>query len=457
MRVTMDSTMNDFIKTTSSPSSTLTNNHTNHTNNNNNGMPLTVNHQHQHHYDTLNFDTAYWNINENELDMAKLFDTSLWSIDTTATTTATTNSSSSNLTSPTDLIFDLSLKQNHYPSQLTHPPYIPQSQSQQQQRWIQSLPTPIYHPQNNISTSQPIYHHHSPSQQNNTMLPPSPPIESTSPSTIPSPITTNTTCSSSSPMNHSHQHYMVHPIQAPIPLSFNQPFQQQPMIMTTSFHPSSNSSSSSSPISSSLSPHQSHSTTPLINHSHSSILQQQPKNKTMRRQSDQSSYRNHHSHSKNNTTVRRRASSVASVVSLTAHEPIAHVINGIEHITFLYSHDRLVKEYTVRTDVHHIDLEIIPMEFRLQNAIYPRANVDKEEYDGNRWNYETSCNELGWKLCWLNREQLFGKRGLIQRAVDSYRNRHAELRSRRVTRQEKVANGTLRKRRTKKALSAPYF
>jgi hypothetical protein len=85
--------------------------------------------------------------------------------------------------------------------------------------------------------------------------------------------------------------------------------------------------------------------------------------------------------------------------------------------------------------------------------IYPRANVSRSEYDGNRWDYETTCNQLGWKLCWLNKDQLFGRRGLIQRAVDSYRNRHAEMRSRRVTRQEKVANGTLRKRRSKKSLS----
>lgn len=80
--------------------------------------------------------------------------------------------------------------------------------------------------------------------------------------------------------------------------------------------------------------------------------------------------------------------------------------------------------------------------------------MSREEYDGNRWEYETSCNKLGWELCWLNQEQLCGRRGLIQRAVDSYRNRHAEMRSRRVTRQEKVANGTLRKRRAKKAASA---
>ena len=76
--------------------------------------------------------------------------------------------------------------------------------------------------------------------------------------------------------------------------------------------------------------------------------------------------------------------------------------------------------------------------------------MPREEYDGNRWEYETTCNRLGWQLCWLNKSQLSGRPGLIQRAVDSYRNRHAEMRSRRVTRQEKLANGTLRKRRVKK-------
>jgi hypothetical protein len=182
---------------------------------------------------------------------------------------------------------------------------------------------------------------------------------------------------------------------------------------------------------------------------------------------------NNHNHNHNHTIMkyRRRASdhtthrqprqqrrrsthpSVASVVSLTAHEPISSFIDGIEHITFLYSHDRLVKEYTIRTDVDSVDLDMIPLSFRGQNTIYPRANVEKEEYTGNRWNYESSCNILGWKLCWLNQQQLCGKRGLIQRAVDSYRNRHAEMRSRRVTRQEKVANGTLRKRRSKKSIS----
>jgi hypothetical protein len=78
-----------------------------------------------------------------------------------------------------------------------------------------------------------------------------------------------------------------------------------------------------------------------------------------------------------------------------------------------------------------------------------------DEYTGNRWEYETSCNKLGWQLAHKNCETLFGRRGLIQRAVDSYRNRHRELRSRRVTRQEKIANGTLRKRQAKRRKQKP--
>lgn len=54
---------------------------------------------------------------------------------------------------------------------------------------------------------------------------------------------------------------------------------------------------------------------------------------------------------------------------------------------------------------------------------------------------------LGWKLAYLNESEIAGKRGLIQRAVDSYRNRYPSMRSRRVARQEKLLNGTLRKRK----------
>lgn len=84
---------------------------------------------------------------------------------------------------------------------------------------------------------------------------------------------------------------------------------------------------------------------------------------------------------------------------------------------------------------------------QVKNQIYPRANLPKDEYQGNRWTYETECNVLGWKLAWLNKNEIAGKKGLIQRAVDSFRNRYPSMRSRRVTRQEKMLNGTLRKRK----------
>ena len=54
---------------------------------------------------------------------------------------------------------------------------------------------------------------------------------------------------------------------------------------------------------------------------------------------------------------------------------------------------------------------------------------------------------MGWKLAYLNSTEIAGKRGLIQRAVDSYRNRYPSMRSRRVARQEKLLKGTLRKRK----------
>ncbi|KAI8099080.1 uncharacterized protein BX664DRAFT_381692 [Halteromyces radiatus] len=340
-----------------------------------------------------------WNMRD-DLDLSTLLDPSLWSID----------SSDQRFSDP---LADLAKNSHHPLSQQSQPP-----EQQQEQSWIshiQQLPPTPSCSLPSTRTQSPLMNGGQPYHQDSSFLPPTPPVDN-------------------------QPAFGVH---APVP---SLPTQHHPssgaMMMTSPFDPQASLSS--------------HSASPLVINTNNNGNRTHFHNNKMyqRRRSDQQPYRKNNS--SNVPSVRRRAASVASVVSLTAHEPIAHMINGIEHITFLYSHDRLIKEYTVRTDVDNLDIDDVPMDFRLQNAIYPRANVEKEEYDGNRWNYETSCNQLGWKLCWLNREQLFGKRGLIQRAVDSYRNRHTELRSRRVTRQEKLANGTLRKRRAKK-LTNSYF
>ncbi|KAF7728220.1 hypothetical protein EC973_006501 [Apophysomyces ossiformis] len=136
-------------------------------------------------------------------------------------------------------------------------------------------------------------------------------------------------------------------------------------------------------------------------------------------------------------------------LNATSNEPVAEVRDGVEWVSFVYSHNRTLKRYSIRTDISTVSLDAIDEKFKTDNCVYPRANLPKEEYKGNRWAYETECNVLGWKLAWLNAADISGKRGLIQRAVDSYRNRYPSMRSRRVARQEKLLNGTLRKRKNR--------
>ncbi|CAO3688141.1 unnamed protein product [Rhizopus stolonifer] len=120
--------------------------------------------------------------------------------------------------------------------------------------------------------------------------------------------------------------------------------------------------------------------------------------------------------------------------SITNHEPRTEIREGVEWVSFVYS--------------HHKSSDVTPFN---ENCVYPRANLPREEYKGNRWAYETECNTLGWKLAYLNVSEIAGKRGLIQRAVDSYRNRYPSMRSRRVARQEKLLKGTLRKRKQRES------
>ena len=115
--------------------------------------------------------------------------------------------------------------------------------------------------------------------------------------------------------------------------------------------------------------------------------------------------------------------------------------NGVQWIAFEYSRDRVKMEYTIRCDVESIDVNSLPQDFKTENCVYPRACCPKDQYKGNRLHYETECNTVGWALAQLN-PCLRGKRGLIQRAVDSWRNSNQDprLRSRRVRRMAKITN-----------------
>jgi hypothetical protein len=113
--------------------------------------------------------------------------------------------------------------------------------------------------------------------------------------------------------------------------------------------------------------------------------------------------------------------------------------NGVQWIAFEYSRDRVKMEYTIRCDVESVNTDGLSQEFKQENCVYPRACCSKDQYRGNRLVYETDCNTVGWALAELN-PCLRGKRGLIQRAVDSWRNSNQDpkLRSRRVRRMAKM-------------------
>lgn len=113
--------------------------------------------------------------------------------------------------------------------------------------------------------------------------------------------------------------------------------------------------------------------------------------------------------------------------------------NGVQWIAFEYSRDRVKMEYTIRCDVESVNVDNLSQQFKTENCVYPRACCSKDQYRGNRLVYETECNAVGWALAQLN-PALRGKRGLIQRAVDSWRNSNQDprLRSRRVRRMAKL-------------------
>ncbi|KAI1183522.1 hypothetical protein F5B17DRAFT_122123 [Nemania serpens] len=123
--------------------------------------------------------------------------------------------------------------------------------------------------------------------------------------------------------------------------------------------------------------------------------------------------------------------------------------NGVQWIAFEYSRDRVKMEYTIRCDVESVNTDELGSDFRTENCVYPRACCSKDQYRGNRLQYETECNTVGWALAQLN-PCLRGKRGLIQRAVDSWRNSNQDprLRSRRVRRMAKMNN--------RKTVQAPH-
>lgn len=127
---------------------------------------------------------------------------------------------------------------------------------------------------------------------------------------------------------------------------------------------------------------------------------------------------------------------------IPASAPIVEVDHdtGEEYLTFSYSSKRVVTKFSLRCT--NIDSTLVldyDDKFLRENCVYPGAMCPPEEYQGKRGNYERECNIIGWKLSALNPE-ISGRRGLIQRAVDSWRNTRSDvqIRSRRVRKENRL-------------------
>ncbi|KAJ2649283.1 hypothetical protein IWW40_003271 [Coemansia sp. RSA 1250] len=120
------------------------------------------------------------------------------------------------------------------------------------------------------------------------------------------------------------------------------------------------------------------------------------------------------------------------------NDPQVDTEDGIPWLSFVYAQKGKPKRHRIRIDIDRAPQSAIPASFQHNNCVYPRANCTRQAYAGNRWNYETECNKLGWKLAFLNQELLTGRRGLLQTAVNNYRSAVAGRKSRRVTRMEKA-------------------
>ncbi|KAJ2901382.1 hypothetical protein GGI21_004704, partial [Coemansia aciculifera] len=76
-------------------------------------------------------------------------------------------------------------------------------------------------------------------------------------------------------------------------------------------------------------------------------------------------------------------------------------------------------------DLATIDsVAVADAKFKKDHAVFPRAmNTSRSRYGAlqGRWEFELACNELSWKLAWLNKSRLKGRRPLIQKCLDAYR------------------------------------
>lgn len=71
-----------------------------------------------------------------------------------------------------------------------------------------------------------------------------------------------------------------------------------------------------------------------------------------------------------NTPANPASSSTAAAGSVVPnHEPRTEIREGVEWVSFVYSHHRVLRRYSIRTDVDQVDLDILGDKFKSENCV----------------------------------------------------------------------------------------
>lgn len=69
----------------------------------------------------------------------------------------------------------------------------------------------------------------------------------------------------------------------------------------------------------------------------------------------------------NNTAMKPTTTNNNS--SSTPNEPITEMRDGVEWVSFVYSHNRTLKRYSIRTDLAQVDTSVIDDKFKSENCV----------------------------------------------------------------------------------------
>jgi hypothetical protein len=58
-----------------------------------------------------------------------------------------------------------------------------------------------------------------------------------------------------------------------------------------------------------------------------------------------------------------------TTVPMTSNDPVAEVKDGVEWVSFVYSHNRTLKRYSIRTDIQTVALDVVDDKFKAENCV----------------------------------------------------------------------------------------